>query len=490
VSIVAQAAPGLADGTRLTFAGAVSSATYDPLPLNDVASGITIVSASPTTDVGVTKSLTGGGTVLAVAQGQPVSYRVTVSNVGSLAAAGISLIETVPSGFLVTAASVSQGSVDAAAQRWNVGTLAPGAAATLDVALTAAAAGRFELVSVRESATPVDGNPVNDRAMVVIDVVPAGGGGRFVAAGNVDGAGAAEIITGAGVFEAPQFRIFGGDGSEQGAFYAFDPRFAGGVRVAACDIDADGRDEVVVAAGPGGGPHIRIFKMFLPDRVVEVNSWYAFEESYRGGVWVACGDVTGDGEPEVIAGSGTVGAPSVRVWEVRPFSVRELFWMPVLSAARREARVAVCDVNGDGRGEVLAASGPGGPVEAMVLDPATGVVRMTGTVLAGLTTGAFVACGDLTPLVPGPEIAVAADAGGAPLIEFYSAAGARLGALLADVPTASGGLRVAAGNVDGAAPGIEFITGAGVGALPVIRVGSVFTGAMVELRRIVAPNVP
>src|SRR5262249_13745666 len=43
------------------------------------------------------------------------------------------------------------------------------------------------------------------------------------------------------------------------AFYAYDPHFLGGVRVATGDINGDGVDDIITAPGPGGGPDIRVF---------------------------------------------------------------------------------------------------------------------------------------------------------------------------------------------------------------------------------------
>ena len=46
---------------------------------------------------------------------------------------------------------------------------------------------------------------------------------------------------------------------ELASFFAYDPTFAGGVHVAAGDIDEDGRVDVITGAGPGGDPHVKAF---------------------------------------------------------------------------------------------------------------------------------------------------------------------------------------------------------------------------------------
>src|SRR5262249_57876446 len=41
-------------------------------------------------------------------------------------------------------------------------------------------------------------------------------------------------------------------------FYAFNPGFTGGVRVAVADMNGDGVRAVIVASGPGGGPQVKV----------------------------------------------------------------------------------------------------------------------------------------------------------------------------------------------------------------------------------------
>src|SRR5262249_41770706 len=49
-----------------------------------------------------------------------------------------------------------------------------------------------------------------------------------------------------------------GPGALKFAFSPY-PGFLGGVRTAQADFNGDGYPEVVVAAGPGGGPHVKVY---------------------------------------------------------------------------------------------------------------------------------------------------------------------------------------------------------------------------------------
>ena len=99
------------------------------------------------------------------------------------------------------------------------------------------------------------------------------GGGVYVTAADVTGDGFDDVITGAGAGGGPHVLAFDGwtlghlpvvllpPGGVQPirSFFAFDPAFGGGVRVAAADLNGDTRNDIVAAAGPGGAPTLRAF---------------------------------------------------------------------------------------------------------------------------------------------------------------------------------------------------------------------------------------
>jgi hypothetical protein len=188
-------------------------------------------------------------------------------------------------------------------------------------------------------------------------------GGVFVAAGDVNGDGFSDIITGAGAGGGPHVKVFDGrdHGNLLGSFMAFRSSFNGGVRVATGDVNGDGYPDIIVGAGPGGGPHIKVFN---GRSEVLMHSFYAFRSSFTGGVFVAGGDVNGDGLADIIVGADAGGGPLVNVFSVGDPAggggglVKSFF--AYRSSFTGGVRVAAADVNGDGRADIITAAGAGG----------------------------------------------------------------------------------------------------------------------------------
>jgi hypothetical protein len=141
--------------------------------------------------------------------------------------------------------------------------------------------------------------------------------------------------------------------------------------VAACDFDGDVRDEIVTAPGPGGGPHVRVFQLDTAGNLTgELAGFFAYHPAFTGGVFVACGDVDGNGASEIITGADAGGGPHVRVWTGTGADTGLSFFAESPSFTGG-VRVAAGQVNGMGFGDIVTGAGPGN-------GPHVGVFTRTG----------------------------------------------------------------------------------------------------------------
>ena len=163
------------------------------------------------------------------------------------------------------------------------------------------------------------------------------GGGNFspfgtfagnvqTASGDVNGDGVADIITaqGAGAGSGSRVRIFDGASARFGSravviadFFAYSnvagagqmPGFAGGVFVAAGDLNGDGFAEVITSPGAGASGHIKVFDFnggatgFLGSNPALRASFFAYP-GFLGAIQVATVNQTNGRSPLLVTASG------------------------------------------------------------------------------------------------------------------------------------------------------------------------------------------
>jgi len=144
--------------------------------------------------------------------------------------------------------------------------------------------------------------------------------GLFVAAGDVNRDGYADIVATTGAGGPALARIF--DGRRGTLLREFAPYASGiaGIRVAAGDTDGDGYADVIVAPGKGVAPVVNVFS---GKRLIEQSppaaallrsiTVSAAAGPQPEGIFVASADMNADGLADVVTGSST--APAVRVYD-------------------------------------------------------------------------------------------------------------------------------------------------------------------------------
>ena len=267
-------------------------------------------------------------------------------------------------------------------------------------------------------------------------------------------------------------RIFNADRSLRYTIVPF-PGFIGEVRTAAADFNGDGVADLVVGIGPGSPTHVRVFDGVTQSELFNVDP---FEASFTGGVFVAAGDITGDGIADLVITPDEGGGPRVRIFSGAGFGLIADFFGIDDPTFRGGARAAVGDINGDGVADLIVAAGFGGGPRVAGFDGKSlnqgEKKKLFGDFLAfeeGLRNGIFVAAGDLDGDGKA-ELIAGGGPGGGPRVSSFAGSSLVSGStpervvdFFAGDPNNRGGVRVAVKNLDNDA-NADLVVGAGPGA--------------------------
>lgn len=259
-------------------------------------------------------------------------------------------------------------------------------------------------------------------------------------------------------------------------------QFTGGASVAMGNVDAtsDG-DEVVVGAGPGGGPQVRVYNQ---DNQL-LSQFFAFEKTFRGGIDVTTGDVDADGVAEIIVGSGPGRTSEVRVFS--NLGVQKSAIIAFTSTNNTGIHLAAADVTLDGRADIIVGPLKGGGPQVRVFNGADNALFDQFFAYGkGFRGGIDVAAHPATTDTP-PLIVTTALKGGGPNVRVYNGRTHELYSwFFAREPENRAGLRVALADIDTATAAPEVIVVPETNGVPLARAFDLW-GAPTDTYRFLEP---
>ena len=230
-----------------------------------------------------------------------------------------------------------------------------------------------------------------------------GGSGSFVAAGDINGDGVQELITAAGPGNVAKVGVTERDGSVLALITPF-PNSNGGATVAAGNVDSSERQEVIVGSGPGVASTVKAYRL-VNDQLEEVFSFSPYGAAFKGGVYVSAAN------GYIVTGAGAGGGPHVKVFKITG-GVPELFseWM-AYGSFPGGVRVAIGSAQVPGTLNVVTGAGPGGGPHVRVFNIDGNPLHQFFAYAANFSGGVFVGIAGEARLVVG------AGAGGGPHVK-------------------------------------------------------------------------
>jgi uncharacterized repeat protein (TIGR01451 family) len=439
------------------------TAGLDPTPGNNTDSSSTPLIAAP--DLSVVTS----ASRQSIRLGELLTYTIEYGNGGNQDATGVFLTETLPASVTFTAAGSSSGWIEttpgSGLYRFDVGELGAGDSGSVmfQVQVSNSVSGGAAIVSNSASISDDLANGADPNS---------GNNSDSVDTPIYQGIFAVSLSA-----SSPQVKAYdAATGTLALDFMAYEakPKPSAGVSVAIGDMNGDGYDDIVTSYSRDTG-RIRIFDGLTggPLTLGGLTELNPFNAAADNGALVAVGDVTGDGRNDIVVSSEN--ARQVKVYDGVTGELAAKF-VP-FGAAVIGTRVSVGDMNGDGVADIIAAQATGGGgVRAFAGGslPATGAPELLFKTRLKGSDGVFVAAGNVSGDDRQELIMGSGDLSVSKLAVFSPESGAVLYKTKVSSLLGSSGLRVAAvdRDLDGVAEIIVAPGGRGAGEVLFLDGGS------------------
>jgi uncharacterized repeat protein (TIGR01451 family) len=359
------------------------------------------------------------GAPASITVGDSVTYTVTVTNLGPVPAYGVSVGDALPASLSFASANVPGGSyfVSENIVTANIGFLDVNQTAAFTITASAVAVGQAANVAVVSDDAP-DTNPANNSAVVVTPVVSPDmaigmtGVPGIVVAGqtvtytiNVTNLGPVRATGVAVTNILPANLSFAGAIVPPGTTYGAATGMVGGTiafaakqdfatgswpeAVALGDINGDGKLDIVVANNDAETISVLLnttpagaaTPTFAPKQDFATAGYSAYS--------IALADINGDGKPDIVVGYFGSSVVSVFLNTTAPGAATVSFAPRQDISTELDTEVAVADVNGDGKPDLIISHYDETNVSVLLNRTATGAATASFSAAQNFATGSY-----------------------------------------------------------------------------------------------------